>query len=84
LQLVGTFTLGNHSESSRGTRDHQPANQNYRHAIDTARRPLPPAINGGIGKSAVPSPKERKKLAPTPVLIGGPAARSEDASFEEF
>ena len=84
LQLVGTFNLGNHSESSHGSRDHQPANQNYRHATDTARRPAPPATHGGPDRSAFPSPKGRKQLAHAPVLMGGPAARSEDASFEEF
>jgi methyl-accepting chemotaxis protein len=84
LQLVGTFNLGNHNESSRGSRDHQPAIQNYRHAPDWGRRSVSPAIDGGTGKSAAPFPHERKKPAATPVLIGGPAARSEDASFEEF
>src|SRR5580704_7876587 len=83
LQLVGTFKLSN-SESSVASRGHQPAIQNYRHATDSGRRSVSSATNGGTGRSPVASPKERKKPAPTPVLIGGPAARSEDASFEEF
>jgi methyl-accepting chemotaxis protein len=84
LQLVGTFNLGNDSESLRGSRDHQPLNRDYRHATDTARWPAPPAINGLPNRAAFPSPKGRKQLAHAPVFIGGPAARSEDASFEEF
>jgi methyl-accepting chemotaxis protein len=84
LQLVGTFNLGNHSESSRSSRDHQPPHQNYRHAVDAARRPAPSATNGGQDRAAFPSPKGRKQLAHAPVFIGGPAARSEDESFEEF
>jgi methyl-accepting chemotaxis protein len=84
LQLVGTFNLGNDSESSRRSRDHQAPNQNYRHATDTARRSGPPAANGGPDRAAFPSPEGRKKFVHAPVFIGGPAARSEDASFEEF
>jgi methyl-accepting chemotaxis protein len=84
LQLVGTFNLGNHSQSSRGNRSHQPPYQNDRHATDTVRRPAPPSTNGGTNRAALSSPKGRKQLAHAPVLMGGPAARSEDASFEEF
>jgi methyl-accepting chemotaxis protein len=84
LQLVGTFTLGNHSESPRGNQHHQPAIPNYPHETDRARWSVSPPANGGIGKSVRPFPKERKEPAPAPVLIGGPTPRSEDASFEEF
>jgi methyl-accepting chemotaxis protein len=83
-QLVGTFNLGDDSESSHGHRDHQPPNPNYRHATDMAPRPAPPAANGGSDRAAFPYPKGRKQLAHAPVLMGGPPARSEDASFEEF
>jgi methyl-accepting chemotaxis protein len=83
MQLVGTFNLGRDSESSPGSRDHQRPHMNYRHATETARR-VPPATNGGTDKFAVHSPKERQPLAHAPVFIGGPPARSEDASFEEF
>jgi methyl-accepting chemotaxis protein len=84
LQLVGTFNVGNHSQSSRGNRSHQSPNQNYRHATDTVRRPAPPSINGGTDRAALSSPRGRKQLAHAPVLMGGPATRSEDESFEEF
>jgi methyl-accepting chemotaxis protein len=84
LQLVGTFNLGSDSESSRPGRDHQPPHQNYRYATDTVRRPAPPATNEGPERAAFPSPKGRKQLVHAPVFIGGPPARSEDASFEEF
>jgi methyl-accepting chemotaxis protein len=84
LQLVGTFNLGNDSETSGGRRDPQPPNPAYRHAAETAPRPAPLAVNGGSDRAAFSSPKGRKQFAHAPVLMGGPAARSEDESFEEF
>jgi uncharacterized phage infection (PIP) family protein YhgE len=84
LQLVGTFNLGNDNESTHGRRDHQPPNSSYRHATDMPPRPAPPAANGGSDRAAFPGPKGRKQFAHAPVLMGGPADRLEDESFEEF
>jgi methyl-accepting chemotaxis protein len=84
LQLVGTFNLGNDSESPGGHRDHQASNPNHRHVTDSTPRPAPRAVNGGSDRAAFVSPKGRKQLAHAPVLMGGPPARSEDPSFEEF
>ena len=79
LELVGTFTLGNDSEASNGSRGHRPA---PRQAKGTSRRPA--ATGGAAGKTAKPAGNGRKHLTPAAVLVGGPAARSDDASFEEF
>jgi methyl-accepting chemotaxis protein len=79
LELVGTFTLGNDSEASNGSRGHRPA---PRQAKGTSRRPA--ATGAAAGNTAKPAPNGRKHPTPAAVLVGGPAARSDDASFEEF
>ena len=43
LQLVGTFDLGNRSESSRAGRGHQPSSQGHRPVAGTVHRPAVPA-----------------------------------------
>ena len=79
LELVGTFTLGNDSEASNGSRGRRPA---PRQAKGTSRRPA--ATHAAAGNTAKPAPNGRKHLTPAAVLVGGAAARSDDASFEEF
>jgi methyl-accepting chemotaxis protein len=83
LQLVGTFDLGSRSEPSRAGRGHQPSSQGHRPVAGTAHRPAVPASRAKdkVGASA---PNGRRQLAHTGALAGGPADRSEDASFEEF
>jgi hypothetical protein len=76
LQLVGTFDLGSRSEPSRAGRGHQPSSQGHRPVAGTAHR-----AKDKVGASA---PNGRRQLAHTGALAGGPADRSEDASFEEF
>jgi methyl-accepting chemotaxis protein len=81
LELVSAFTLGNSHESSRGNHGRQPSPQ--RPANGTARRPAARAATLA-SKTAPSAPRERKQLAEPAVLVGSSAARSEDASFEEF
>ncbi len=81
LELVGIFTLGNDSEASNG-HGHRPAPKGSRQAEGTTRRPA--ATGAAAGKTAKPAPNGRKQLTPSAVLVGGPAARSDDANFEEF
>ena len=83
LELVSAFTLGNSHESSRADRGRQPSPQGSRPANGTARRPATRAASLA-GKTASSTPRERKQLTESTVLVGSPAARSEDASFEEF
>jgi methyl-accepting chemotaxis protein len=80
LELVDTFTLGNSRGASNGGRAHQPTPQ----AKDPKRRPASSASGGKAGNRANPASKGRKEFTSSAVLVGGPAARSGDASFEEF
>jgi methyl-accepting chemotaxis protein len=84
LELVSTFTLGNGSAASHKGRSHQPAPRSSRPANGTPRRPASPGTGIVASRPAYPAPKGRKELTPAPVLAGGPVARSDDASFEEF
>jgi methyl-accepting chemotaxis protein len=84
LELVSTFTLGNGSAASQGGRARQPSAQGNRQANGTTRRPASTAAGIAAGRPAKPAPNGRKQLTPAAVLVGGPAARSDDASFEEF
>jgi hypothetical protein len=79
MELVSTFNLGDSRESS--DRGHQPSPQGKRHAT---RRIASPANRALVDKPARPAPNGRKQLTESAVLVGGAAARSEDASFEEF
>jgi methyl-accepting chemotaxis protein len=83
LQLVGTFNLGNRSESSGAGRGHQPSSQGHRPVAGTAHRPFVP-VSRVTDKSKPSAPNGRRQLAHAGVPVGSPAARSEDASFEEF
>jgi methyl-accepting chemotaxis protein len=75
LELVSTFTLGDSRPSSRAERSHQPPRPGNRPVGDT---PRPVAL------AAYPAGNGGKRRAEPAVLVGGPPARSEDASFEEF
>ena len=79
LELVSSFTLGNGSAASHGDRAPQRSPQGSRHASATANRPA-----SSTGKPASLASKGRKQLTPAAVLVGDAAARSHDASFEEF
>jgi methyl-accepting chemotaxis protein len=76
-ELVARFKVGNDQERGDMTRkpSSQPSNR-------TQRRPVKVATRIAAGKAAQPAPNGRKQ--PSPVLAGTPAARSGDASFEEF
>jgi methyl-accepting chemotaxis protein len=81
LALVSTFTLGNGSQASHNGRNHQLSSRNSRPANGTAHRP---ATVIAAGRPARPAANGRKQPAPAAVMAGAPAARSDDASFEEF
>jgi methyl-accepting chemotaxis protein len=81
-QLVGKFKVGDEGEPSRGGRYSAP--RENRHTTGTTRRPAAPANRALVDKSAELAPNGRKRLTESAVLVGGPPARSEDASFEEF
>jgi hypothetical protein len=83
LELVGTFTLGNSRASSRGGRSHQPSPGDHPSAA-MAGRAAQRSTNGEAGNPASSARNDRKQPTKTPVLVGGPAARSDDASFEAF
>ncbi len=75
-QLVGQFKLGDDEQSRRDNgRKPLPKGQ----AVGTLRRPAKAAL----GKQAPPVPI-RKPFTESPVMVGTPEARSDDASFEEF
>jgi methyl-accepting chemotaxis protein len=76
-ELVGTFTLGDAHEASRGERGRQPSPQN-RPTQSLTRRLDALAASPVTGKPALSAPNG------TAVLVGGPGARSNDESFEEF
>jgi methyl-accepting chemotaxis protein len=82
LELVSIFRLGDSRESSPGNRVYQPSPQSYRPSTATASHPRAAGIV--TAKSASSNPNGRKRLTESAVLVGGPPARSEDASFEEF
>jgi methyl-accepting chemotaxis protein len=83
LQLVGTFRLGDDREGPGARHNPSSTQTDHRRAADTERRPGLPA-KGVRDKPVSSSPKGRKQLAHAPVLVGAPAARSEEDSFEEF
>jgi hypothetical protein len=83
LELANTFTLGN-SLASNGGRAHQPSPRSARHAPATARRPVAATARARAEKPARSVPRGQKQPAPSAVLAGSSAARSDDASFEEF
>jgi methyl-accepting chemotaxis protein len=82
LELVSTFTLGDSRESSRGDHGYQPSPQSHRPATAAPRRPR--AAGTATTKPASSVANGRKRLTESAVLVGAPAARSDDASFEEF
>ena len=81
LELVSTFTLGNGRQASHNGRNHQLSSRNSRPSNVTAHRP---ATGVAAGRQAKPAANGRKQIDPTAVMAGAPAARSDDASFEEF
>jgi methyl-accepting chemotaxis protein len=82
LELVSTFTLGDSCAAAHGGRGYQPSPQSHGPSTATARRPR--AASTVTAKSASSVPSGPKRLTQSVVLAGAPAARSEDASFEEF
>jgi methyl-accepting chemotaxis protein len=84
MQLVGTFTLGNNREPSRGDHSYQPSSQDDRLSAARPKRPAARASSTAAGKAPASAGNGRKQLTHAAVLVGSPAARSEDASFEEF
>jgi methyl-accepting chemotaxis protein len=84
LELVSTFTLGNSRESSHAGHGHPPAPRSTRHLLPAGHRPAGVAARAGAGKSVPSAANGRKQAAPSAVLVGSSASRSEDASFEEF
>jgi methyl-accepting chemotaxis protein len=82
LHLVDTFTLGNRLESHR-EQDHEPSREGHRAIPALIHRAARSAANLAPIKPPSSSPSGRR-ATPTPVLVGSPAARSEDASFEEL
>jgi len=75
LELVSTFALGNSRDSARAERGHLPPPKGNRTVADRPRRAASAPHTAHNG---------RKRAAEPAVLVGAPAARSEDASFEEF
>jgi hypothetical protein len=84
LELVGTFTLGDRRETARGERGHESSVQSRRHSAGAARRPGTSATKAATGKLASSAPNGRKQVNQSAVLVSTSAARSDDASFEEF
>ena len=82
LELVGTFTLGNGRPSTHG-RTHQPLPGDRRSLAEPGRAAVRPT-NVEAGNPAFSTRNERKQPANTPVLVGSPAGRSDDESFEAF
>jgi methyl-accepting chemotaxis protein len=83
MELVGTFTLGMSGSSNAGRAQPSSA-RSGRDSAATRRFRAAPAAPARAGRSAPSAPNGRKALAPEAVLVGSTAARSEDASFEEF
>jgi methyl-accepting chemotaxis protein len=82
LELVSTFTLGRGSEASHAGRGHQPAPRSSDLADGTIRRP---ASSAGMAAARPVIPAANRRKQPTPAAVmAGAAARSDDASFEEF
>jgi len=83
LELVGTFNLGNGRASSLGGRSHQPSHGD-RHSAAAAGRTALRSTNSEAGNPGSSTRNEPKQPANTPALVGNPAGRSDDASFEAF
>jgi methyl-accepting chemotaxis protein len=83
MELVGTFTLGISGSSNAGRAHHSSA-RSGRDSGATRRFRAAAAAPARAGRSAPSAPNGRKAPAPAAVLVGSTAARSEDASFEEF
>ncbi len=83
MELVGTFDVGNRRESP-GNRGQEPSLEDHRHSVGTPYRAPMSSTRAVTRKSPSSAPNGRKQLTHAPVLVGNTAARSEDASFEEF
>jgi hypothetical protein len=83
LELVGTFTLGKRRASSHGGRSYQ-LSHGDRHSAAAAGRTALRSTNSEAGNPGSSTRNERKQPANTPALVGNPAGRSDDASFEAF
>jgi methyl-accepting chemotaxis protein len=83
LQLVDTFNVGSRSESHHDP-SHETSLPSHRAAPALTHRPARPTANPAPRRSSPAAPNGRRQPTQTPVLVGSPAARSHDESFEEF
>jgi methyl-accepting chemotaxis protein len=82
-QLVNTFNVGSRSESHHDL-SHETSLPGHRVAPALTHRPVRPTANPAPRRPSSAAPNGRRQPAQTPVLVGSPAARSHDESFEEF
>jgi methyl-accepting chemotaxis protein len=79
-ELVGTFTLGNSSESSHANH----AGQRDRSSPGAARKHAPAARHAGASKTVSSASNRRTPHPEAAVLVASAAVSHDDASFEEF
>jgi methyl-accepting chemotaxis protein len=82
-QLVDTFNVGSRSESHHDL-SHETSSPSHRAAPALTHRNARSTANPAPRRSSPAAPNGRRQPAQTPVLVGSPAARSHDESFEEF
>jgi len=83
-ELVGTFTVGHsHEFASDDCSDHR-SPQSHRQAPRATRRSASAVKRSLVHNPAPRAPNGSRAVTEAAVLVGGPPARSEEASFEEF
>jgi len=84
MALVGTFTLENAGQSSRGEHGRQPLVHSDRNSTGAALRPAKSVTKAAAGRPGSSAANGRKPIHRSAVLAASPARSSNDASFQEF